>query len=214
MKRSHVSRRRRLTRLLVAAVVVAGLAFILYSILSGGTVVPGVTARLYPIHYEHGISRVADLYGLDPYLVAAIVHTESGYDPRAVSRAGAVGLMQLMPDTAEWITRLDIWRGKANFELTDPDDNLELGACYMAFLLSRFGGDTRAAVAAYNAGQGAVAEWIDSESGGDGLELSDIRFPETRSFVEKVERYWDLYTRAHPDLFVIEDGPMDPVTKS
>jgi len=193
-------RRRGLIRLAVLVVVVAALAGVVAWVVTGRTVVPGVSAKLYPIHYQSDIYRVAESYDLDPYLVAAVVQTESGYDPRAVSSAGAVGLMQLMPGTAEWIVRLDSWQGGAQPELTDPADNLELGACYLAFLFGRFVDDARVALAAYNAGQGAVAEWLES-AGKDSLELTDIPYPETRGFVEKVEHYWELYTRIHPGLF-------------
>ena len=97
---------------------------------------------------------MAEQYDLDPYLVAAVARTESGWDPEAVSHAGAVGLMQLMPDTAAWITGLESWQGGDDPDLTDPEDSLELGACYLAYLVKYFGGDIRLALAAYNAGPG------------------------------------------------------------
>ena len=131
--------------------VVAGIAIAVVWIAATGAVVPGVSAKFHPIHYPEGIARVAERYDLDPYMVAAVVQTESGYDPRALSPVGAVGLMQLMPDTATWITGLESWRGRDEPVLTDPEDNLELGACYLAFLLKHFGGDIRPALAAYNA---------------------------------------------------------------
>lgn len=201
MRRSRQSRKRRLVRLVILVVVVVGIAVAAVWIAATRTVVPGVSATLYPIHYREGIARAAERYDLDPYMVAAVVQTESGYDPRALSPAGAVGLMQLMPDTASWITGLESWRGSDAPTLTDPEDNLELGACYLAFLLKRFGGDTRPALAAYNAGQSTVIRWVEAAGDGNPFTLSDIRFPETRSFVERVERYWELYGRIHPHVF-------------
>jgi soluble lytic murein transglycosylase len=131
-----------------------------------------------------------------------VVKTESGYDPQAVSPAGAVGLMQLMPETAEWVTGLDSWQGASDPDLTDPRDSLELGACYLQYLAETFGDGTRPALAAYNAGQGTVSEWIQAAGGADSFGLSDIQYEETRTFVERVEHYHELYGRVHPDVFV------------
>jgi soluble lytic murein transglycosylase len=181
----------------IPVVALVCLALVAYWLVSARAVVPVLTEKLYPIHFQSGIERVAERYDLDPYLVAAVVHTESDYDPKAVSHAGAVGLMQLMPDTADWIVRLDGYRGGKNPTLTDPDDNLELGACYLAYLSERFGNDARAALAAYNAGQGSVDGWLR----GSELQIADIPFDETREFVRRVERFRDLYVKVHPDVF-------------
>ena len=171
-------------------------------IVSGRTVVPVVSETLFPIHYQEEIADVADRYDLDPYLVAAVAKTESGFDPEAVSPVGAVGMMQLMPPTAEWITTLDLWQGDSRPELTDAGDSLELGACYLAYLYRRFGEDNRTAVlAAYNAGPNAVEGWIESAGGADSFGSADIRYPETRDFVERVQRFRFIYGRVHPDMF-------------
>lgn len=199
--RARRSRRRGLLRLAALLAVIAGIVVTVVLVTTGRTVVPVVSEQLYPIRYKEGIARVAERYALDPYLVAAVVNTESGYDPRAVSSAGAVGLMQLMPATAEWITRLGTWRGGDSPDLTDPDDNLELGACYLSFLTETFDGAVRAVLAAYNAGQGVVGGWVDAAGGAGSFGLSDIVYPETRAFVERVERYRELYSRIYPEAF-------------
>lgn len=191
---------RRSLRWLVPVAILMVLVVSLYVVVDQRTVVPGVSARLYPIHYRESIERMADRYGVDPYLVAAVARAESGFDPNVVSRAGAVGLMQVMPATAAWVVGLDTWQGRADPELTDADDSLELGACYLAFLLKYFAGDRLAAVAAYNAGQGVVGRWV-AAAGADGFGLADIVFPETRAFVQRVEESLELYRRVHPDIF-------------
>ncbi len=202
MRVYEVRRGSRSRRILLGAalVVFALVALLIYLVVAKAAVVPGVSQRVYPIEYQDGIRRAAEKYDVDPYLVAAVVRTESGYDPEAVSHAGAVGLMQLLPTTAEWIVGLDSWKGGTEVDLTDPDDSLELGAFYLAFLLRRFEGDQRAAIAAYNAGQGIVGEWVSAAEGGS-LGLEDVRFPETRTFVLRVEESLDLYRRVHPDIF-------------
>jgi soluble lytic murein transglycosylase len=108
--------------------------------------------------------------------------------------------MQLLPSTAKWVTGLSSWKGSKNPALTDPQDSLELGACYLSYLLRTFG-DTTTALAAYNAGQNNVRNWIKAVGGTDTLKPADIRFPETQAFVSRVQHYKALYEKAHPNAF-------------
>ena len=195
-------RRRRLLWSVVVLVVLAGIVTVAALLLTGYTVVPGLSEKIFPINYEEDIALAAQKYGQDPYLIAAVVKAESGYDPEAVSRVGAVGLMQVMPDTAAWVAgELSLWQGDADVDLLDPSDNVELGACYLAYLGQTFGDGTQLTLAAYNAGPGTVAEWIEAAGGQEEFDLADIRFPETRHYVERVEHYRLLYMRIHPDIF-------------
>ncbi len=184
--------------LLLAVVLVSGTG-----VLVSGDTPPSIQSRLNPLHYESEITQAAARNGIDPYLVAAVVRAESGYDSDVVSSAGAVGLMQIMPSTAEWIAQREDWQGGPADDLTDPALNLELGAFYLAFLIDLFEGDMRSALAAYNAGQGTVATWLE-RAGDDRLSLdsADIPFPETRGFVERVERFRALYREVHPNAFL------------
>ncbi len=204
--RARASRRRRLWRLAVLVVLILAIVAVVVWLAATRAVVPGVSAKIYPIHYRETVARVAEENDLDPYLIAAVARAESGWDPEAVSSAGAVGLMQLMPATAGWISGLDSWQGSDDPDLTDPEDSLELGAFYLAFLVGYFGGDTRMALAAYNAGQGTVSRWLKEAGGSEPLELEHIPIDETREFVERVEYYLDIYTRVHPDAFADGTG--------
>ena len=163
-----------------------------------------VQSRLYPLKYEMDILRAAEAYGVDPYLVAAVAKAESGFDAGAVSSAGAVGLMQIMPDTAAWIQDQPEWKGGEVADLTDPPANLQMGAYYLAFLTELFDGDVPSTLAAYNAGQGTVIGWL-SRPGADRervLETGDIPFTETREFVRRVEKLRALFMKAHPEAFL------------
>lgn len=182
---------------------------LLVALVLEASVPPWLGHRLYPMSYEREIARVADRYQVDPYLVAAVVKAESSFEPNAVSPAGAVGLMQVMPATAAWITDRPDWHGPPQPDLSEPDDNLELGTYYLAYLITRFGGDVSTALAAYNAGQGEVARWLASGQPrpASGLRPQDIPFPETRNFVARVERYYALYRDAHPDAFAVARWP-------
>lgn len=142
----------------------------------------------YPLEYEHILRAHGENYGLDPALLAAVVYVESRFDPNAESEAGALGLMQLLPDTAKGIA---LRTGGDRFvvaDLRDPEINVRYGAWYLEHLLSRYD-DTRLALAAYHAGQGNVDDWL--RSGGT------IEFPETRDYVSEVIRLRDVYADAY-----------------
>ncbi len=194
------ARRRRLLRLYLPIAVVVVVVAVVAVILTGTLIVPSLSGKVYPIKYKDEIADVAEKYDLDPYLVAAVARTESGFDPEAESHAGAVGLMQLLPTTAEWVAGLDSWKGPKNPALKDPKDSLELGACYLAYL-QRTLDDPVAAIAAYNAGQGIVRQWIEKAGGLKKFGPEDIPYPETREFVRRVQEAQALFKKAHPDAF-------------
>lgn len=152
---------------------------------------------VYPMSWKQELQRAAARTGLDPHLVAAVVREESSFFPRALSPAGARGLMQLMPQTAR---SLALRRGLAfgNGELLDePGPNLELGAEVLSGLLREFG-DPRLALAAYNAGPARVREWWQARRSED-LEVfvEQIPFDETRHFVKRVLVSWEEYRRIY-----------------
>jgi soluble lytic murein transglycosylase len=188
-----------LTAALVLVVLVVGA--VAYVVLSGKLIVPVVTEKVYPIHYPTYIGQASEKYGVDPYLLAAVASSESGFNAGAVSRMGAVGLMQLMPSTAKWIVRQSSWQDGGNPNLSDPRDSLDLGACYLAYLLKRFDGSVRLTLAAYNAGFAKVDKWLQTADAPGTLQLSEIPFGETRAFVSRVERYRALYVKIHPNIF-------------
>jgi soluble lytic murein transglycosylase len=152
---------------------------------------PAWYARLrYPLEYEHILRGHAENYDLDPALLAAVVYRESKFDPDARSSSGAVGLMQLLPETAKGIA---LHTGGSRFrvsDLYDPEINVRYGAFYLRRLMRKYG-DQRLALAAYNAGQTNVDEWLASGGG--------IRFPETRQYVDEVLEARDIYSRAYAD---------------
>jgi soluble lytic murein transglycosylase len=143
----------------------------------------------YPLEYAHIVRGHAKNHGLDPALLAAVVYVESRFDPNARSAAGAVGLMQLLPETAKGIA---LRTGGAQFvvaDLRDPEINVRYGSWYLDHLIDRYG-DTQTALAAYHAGQGNVDRWRR-----DGI---GIGFPETRAYVTEVQRVSRLYEKAYP----------------
>lgn len=125
---------------------------------------------------QHLVREAATQHGLEFELLQAVIATESAFDPWAVSPKGAVGLMQLMPDTAERFGVRADGRQTVSERLTDPRTNLQAGARYLAWLKDYFKGDLRLALAAYNAGEGAVLR--------AGRRIPD--YPETIDYVRKV----------------------------
>ena len=154
---------------------------------------------LYPVEYGDTIVDEANDYDIDPLLVCSIIKCESNFDSEAESAVGAVGLMQIMPDTAAWIADKFAIKYEESM-LLDPDYNIKLGCIYLYTLLDHFGGNVVEAVAAYNGGQGNVEKWI-STGVWDGTEenIADIPFSETRTYAQKVMACYDNYINLYGD---------------
>lgn len=152
-----------------------------------------VVYRVYPLEYQQAIRQSSEEYALDPYLVSAVICAESRFDPKAVSPKGAVGLMQIMPDTGAWIA------GKLGMDyspemLTDPEVNITLGCWYLRYLTDRFEDDLDKVLAGYNAGPNKVSEWA-----GEGA-LDDIPYPETEKYLTTVTRNHYIYKGLYHDF--------------
>jgi soluble lytic murein transglycosylase len=152
---------------------------------------------LYPFGWRAEVFQAAERVGLDPYLVAAVVREESSYHPRAVSRAGARGLMQLMPGTAQPMAEVRGWSFRGGELLDDPAANIQMGSTFLARLMREFG-DPRIALAAYNAGPRRARDWWKARKSDD-VEtwVEQIPFDETRQYVKRVTLSWDEYRRIY-----------------
>ena len=150
---------------------------------------PAWWARIwYPLRYEAIVRGHAQHYRLNPALLAAVIEQESKFNASARSSTGAIGLMQLQPATAKGIA---IHTGGNDFVLADldnPEINVRYGSWYLRHLLDKYH-DERLALAAYNAGQANVDDWL---SKGE-----DIQFSETRAYVSRIERLKGIYRRAY-----------------
>lgn len=155
---------------------------------------PLVGRLLYPYLYREVIEKYAADYGVDPLLVAAVIRVESKFKPNAVSRRGALGLMQLMPATASWIApQLGIADLTEEMILT-PEINIRLGTWYLANLAAEFNNNRELVLAAYNAGRGKVSSWLaEGVWTGSYEDVENIPFPETRNYVSKVRAAYNRY---------------------
>ena len=150
----------------------------------GGTVLYGrATDPSFARPYEALIATHARANGLDPALVKAVIAVESAFDPRAISPKGAVGLMQVLPQTGERYGLADDARRSIAEKLADPATNLRIGTRYLRDLLARFANDLSLALAAYNAGEGSVATHANQVP----------PFTETREYVRLVRMIYALY---------------------
>lgn len=152
-----------------------------------------VKEYIYPYKYSDIINEYSTKYNLDPYLVLAVIKTESNFNENAESIKGAKGLMQIMDSTGEWIAgKLEI----DNFEpemLFEPETNIEFGCWYLNNLLVEFD-DLSLVLAAYNGGSGNVTKWLnDPEYSSDGENLTYIPFKETKKYVDKVSTRYNVY---------------------
>jgi soluble lytic murein transglycosylase len=181
--------RRRLFAVGATAVVAVGAV----TLVATGVLDKAIDELTLPLKHEDIIRQQAGEKGVDASLIAAVIYSESRFRDQT-SEAGARGLMQITPESAREIERLS---GGTTFrldDLSDPEINIRYGTFLLSELFERYDGDVVAVLAAYNAGPANVDRW-----GGSDLSLSDIRFPETRAYVEDVldkqKEYRDRYAR-------------------
>src|SRR5437763_13700748 len=193
-RRRSVARRRRRSMLAIGAVLLVAIAVVLSLPLFR----KAVNEFNLPLTNADLIRQQAAEKRLDPALIAAIIYAETKFEPRS-SSAGAQGLMQIMPQTAEFLARRS---GATTFTPTNlgtPQVNIAYGSYYLRFLLDRYGGDNTLALAAYNGGEANVDRWVaDARRRGERLSVDAIPFPETRAYVEKVLRAQRDYRRTYP----------------
>lgn len=157
-----------------------------------------------PLLYEDHIVAAAQRHKVDPALVAAVIHVESGFDPEARSAQNAVGLMQLLPETAQFIAERSGGHDYVPADLMDPAINIRYGTYYLRLLLDMYDGQILSAVAAYNAGYGAVSGWREKAAAeGHTFGRADIPYPETRAYVDRVLSMRKQYRKVYGERLAL-----------
>jgi soluble lytic murein transglycosylase len=150
---------------------------------------------LYPFPYRDSIIKYANKKQINPLLLLALMRQESRFQSQVISPSGAIGLMQLMPTTADWIARK---LSLTNYDLTNPEDNIRLGAWYLQENLERHEDNALIAVASYNAGVGNLYKWNPHDDSDLDEFVENIPFEETKKYVKEVfANYWNylqIYT--------------------
>ena len=157
-----------------------------------------IEKKVHPVEYKEIIEKYASEYNIPEYIVLAVINTESGFDPEAVSNAGAMGLMQMMPDTFTWLTSAEhLGENLDPSALYEPEVSIRYGCYYLRYLFRKFyNWDT--VFAAYNGGEGNVAKWLADPEYSDGKgNLTHIPFKETRKYVKKVNSNIKYYKNTY-----------------
>jgi len=171
---------------IMIAFILIGALLLAFLLDSGVTL---IEKKVYPIKYKEIIERYALEYNIPEYIILSVINTESGFDPEAKSDAGAIGLMQMMPETFAWLTSAEHLGENLNpNSLYDPEVSIRYGSYYLRYLFKKFyNWDT--VFAAYNGGEGNVMEWLADPEYSDGKgNLTHIPFKETRKYVKKVNK--------------------------
>lgn len=154
--------------------------------------------KLYPFPHRELVTKNCLTYQVDPFLVLAIMKTESRFYTTAHSRAGAKGLMQIMPETGSWIAGRMKLEDYDEDKLFAPSYNIPMGIWYVAYLDKVFNGDTVKVLAAYNAGERKVKRWLEQGKWtGKAQDIEQIPYKETRAYVGRVLFSYRIYQRLY-----------------
>lgn len=164
---------------------------------------------LFPLGYKADIVKYSNEQGIDPFLVASVIKTESNYFIDAKSHKDAIGLMQITPSTGEWIASKN---GKNEFNSNDlyrSDVNIEYGTWYIRKLYDIYGSE-ELVLAAYNAGMGNVNDWLNNDLyTDDGVSLKSIPFKETEDYLQRVDSNYKIYKKLYAKLIYSDEVFID-----
>ena len=192
-KSRRAARRRRRTLVALGGIALVVLAVVLAMPLFQ----KAIQELTLPLSHADIIRQQAAEKHLDPALIAAVIYAESKFDPRP-SSAGAEGLMQILPQTAEYLARRSGGTAFTTADLATPQINIEYGSYYLRYLIDQYNGEVMLALAAYNAGEANVNLWVaEARMRGHPLAIDEIPFPETRDYVQRVLRARRDYRRTY-----------------
>jgi soluble lytic murein transglycosylase len=153
--------------------------------------------QMHPTDFEEYVNKYSAEYNVPTYVIFAVIDVESNFKPYSTSDAGARGLMQMLPSTFEWLTSAEhLGEDLSADELYEPEVNIRYGTYYLSYLFEKFH-DWDTVFAAYNAGEGNVAEWLEDDEYSSGGKLTHIPFKETRAHVKKVNKAIDYYKNTY-----------------
>lgn len=189
---------KKVIRLLVIGIILLAAWLILFKI---ARVQDMILKNIYPIKYEKYVEKYAKENKVDPYLVYAIIKAESNFNPDVTSQSNAIGLMQLLEETANERSNHIDDQTITKEELYDPETNIKLGTSYFAYLSKYYKGNTVLALTAYNAGIGNVDNWIKQKIiKSDGTDIENIPYKETNNYVRKILRDYQMYLKIYDTM--------------
>ena len=149
-----------------------------------------ILKQVYKLEYKDIIDQNAEKYNVDKYLMYALIKKESRYDPLAVSKKGAMGLTQIMPETGKYIAELLEDKDFKTNDLYDAEVSIRYGTFYLSKLKKDFNGNLESMLAAYNGGEGNVRKWLGDDSH---LNENEIPFKQTKNYVKSIKRDCEIY---------------------
>lgn len=175
---------------------IIALVLALAAVLAGPGLYEMCMKIIYPRSFSQLVEGKAEEFQLDENLIYAVIKTESGFDENAQSHANAKGLMQLTDQTFEWIASMYPPESHSP-DIFDPADNIHCGSALLRLLINQYG-SLDVALAAYNAGMGNVAGWLENDKySSDGESLHTIPYPETEAYVKKVKKAMETYDKLY-----------------
>lgn len=157
-----------------------------------------ILKRIYPLKFSKHVFKYSEENSIDPYLVFAIIKAESSFNPNAISKKNAIGLMQLTEGTAKWGAESIKLENFSTSDIYDPEVNIMIGCWYIKQLMKEFEDNIELVIAAYNGGSGNVKEWLSNENySKSGISLDKIPFTETARFVKRVKNYYYVYKKLY-----------------
>ena len=155
---------------------------------------------IYPTTYSEYVVKYSEENDLDKYMIYSIIKAESNFNPNVKSQSDAIGLMQLLEETANERANIIEDHNVTEEDLYDPETNIKLGTSYYAYLLKHYGNNNVLALAAYNAGMGNVDNWIkNGVIKSDGSDIENIPYKETNNYVRKILRDYQMYLKLYEE---------------
>ena len=156
----------------------------------------------FVLEYSNQIAAYSRMNQVNPAMISAIIFVESRFNPKAKSHKGALGLMQIMPETGSWVAGKLLWKDFSERDLLDPDKNLKVGIWYLAYLKRQYNHNDYLALASYNAGSRYVSEWLAAGIwDGDKVKLDQIPFQETKKYLIRIMIFKRIYRYLYPEYF-------------
>lgn len=159
-----------------------------------------ILKRIYPVAYSEYVIKYSGENNLDKYMIYSIIKAESNFNPNVKSKSDAIGLMQLLEETANERANIIEDHNVTEEDLYNPETNIKLGTSYYAYLLKHYNGNNVLALTAYNAGMGNVDIWI--KTGiikSDGSDIENIPYKETNNYVRKILRDYQIYLKLYEE---------------
>lgn len=161
-----------------------------------------IDKKLHPTDYSEIVAAASEEFDIPQYIIYATIKVESNFDPNAVSSVGAIGLMQMMPSTFEWLTGEEHLNENLSTKmLDDPEVSIRYGTYYLSYLYKKFDYNWDNTFAAYNGGEGNVAKWLKSPEYSDLKgNLTSIPYKETANYVKKINKELNTYKALYPEI--------------